>query len=628
MDMTKVLNLPPNSDWILFNTMYHKNIDKTDRRSPDAITLVLKNTNSGKKMVKTITDPNIEIYMAKEHIDLGYYNHVDIPIDNLDVYDVNYKNKLRDMAKLIDKEDFYWNCIKQKRFSDLDQLLTYNRFFSADRNIEDFYMYKCRKHFGDKELNNTTKAFFDIEADIMKGYLDLKHSEGDAPINIVSIVFDETKTVYTIALRDSDNPLIAEFEKDFETNIGEIADELNEEYDVNFSYKSIFVDTEVELITLLFQLINAMKPDFAVCWNMAFDFQYCMYRLKANGVNPADVMCHPDFDVKECYFVKDIRNFEIKKKTDWCRCSSYTVFLDQMINYAAIRKSESKIDSYKLDFIGEREVNINKVDYSEIGHIKYLPYKNYRKFYKYNIGDVMVQYKIEMKTKDLDDVFYRAYSSNTRFSKVFKEITFLTNVAFHDFEEMGLILGNNVNAIKYQGLENVNILFPDDVDPDADDDEETVNKDEKFEGAIVGDPKLIMDVGLRMLGLKQSSTLFDNMVDFDYTSLYPSIIRLFNIYKATIIGQLVLDKSSITKRELRNVDDKYNRGAKYLDDLELNEALHFCHRWLNLPNSLNVLRYFYEYLGDKSIKKIKVKRTSEKYDKNKGLKTIKVKRII
>lgn len=387
MDIGKILGLPKGGDWVLFNTMYHKKVDKSDKNSKDAITLVLKNMNSGKKIVRVVEDPLIEIYLAKEGVELGRYHHVDIEKEKLDRYDVSYKNRLHDMAKLIGKENFYWDCIKQRRFNDLDQLLLYNRFFSADRNIEDFYMYKCRKHFGDKELVGTRKAFFDIEADIMKGHLDLKKVEGDAPINIVSLIDAESKMSYTIALRDPDNPLIEEFEKDLETNLSEIAEELNEEYKVDLKYTCKYVDTELELIELLFQLINVLQPDFAVCWNLSFDFQYCMYRLNANGVNPADVMCHPDFKIKECFYVKDTKNFEIKKKTDWCRCSSYTMFMDQMINYAAIRKSGSKIDSYKLDFIGEKEVGIHKVDYSDIGHIKYLPYKDYRKFFKYNIGD-------------------------------------------------------------------------------------------------------------------------------------------------------------------------------------------------------------------------------------------------
>lgn len=33
----------------------------------------------------------------------------------------------------------------------------------------------------------------------------------------------------------------------------------------------------------------------------------------------------------------------------------------------------------------------------------------------------------------------------------------------------------------------------------------------------VGDPKLLMNVGLMLMGLRYSSSIFDNVVDFDFT---------------------------------------------------------------------------------------------------------------
>lgn len=541
--MVKVLGIPKNERWMLFNTIYHRHIDPKDKKSPDAITLILKNLDTGKKKIKTIKNPEIEIYMAKDHVDLGSYNHIDIPIDDVDVFDVSYKNRLRDMAALIGQENYYWNCIKQRRFDDLNQIMLYNRFFSADKNIEDFYMFKCRDYFGTHQLPEMHKSFLDIEADILKGYLDLKKVEGDAPINAITFIDDKSMTSYTVLLRDPTNPLVEEFEKDIPNFIEEITQEFAEEYG-EFEFKIAMFDNEIELIQTIYALINEIKPDFCVAWNSGFDIPYIMHRIKKLGYDTKDIMCHKDFKFQECFYVKDTRNFEIKRKTDWCRMSSYTIFTDQMINYAAVRKSGAKIDSYKLDFIGEREANAKKLDYSDIGHIKYFPVRDYRRFVKYNINDVLVQWKIEKKVKDLNDVMYRAYTSDTRISKVFKESVFLTNVAFHDFREFGLILGNNVNAIKNQMAENEN-LFKDYIDKhnnvEDDDMDESLNeekdveekKKEKFEGAIVGDPKLIMQVGLMLLGVKFSSSLFDDVVDFDFTSLLISkkCINSFNCWK-------------------------------------------------------------------------------------------------
>lgn len=89
-----------------------------------------------------------------------------------------------------------------------------------------------------------------------------------------------------------------------------------------------------------------------------------------------------------------------------------------------------------------------------------------------------------------------------------------------------------------------------------------------------------------------------------------------------------MDKFNIGKRESRTVDDKYVRGAKYLDDLELNEAIHFCYIWLNLPNGLSVLKHFDNILGDNGLTKIKVKRVKDEKICEPNMKNIKVKRIV
>ena len=53
---------------------------------------------------------------------------------------------------------------------------------------------------------------------------------------------------------------------------------------------------------------------------------------------------------------KDTRNFEVKNKADFFHCSSYTIFYDQMILYAEIRKGRSELRSNKLNYIAKREI--------------------------------------------------------------------------------------------------------------------------------------------------------------------------------------------------------------------------------------------------------------------------------
>lgn len=605
MNIGKTIDLSKKENLILFNTIYHRTTDETNKH--DAISLVFKDMDTGGKILKILDDPKMEVYKAKAHVDLGDINHVIIERDKVDKFDVRHKQKTLDIAKLLgkDAEDFYWNCLKTKNFKETKQITMDNRLFSCDRNIEDFYRYKCLNHFGQKELTKPSKGFFDIEADIAYGEIDFKTNTGEAPVNAVTLVDAESMISYTILLRDDNNPLIAEFEKDIPRFLASMNEKHDDEYG-KFEYKIAMFDYELDLIKFLFKLINTLNLDFLLAWNMGFDIPYLIHRIKVNGGSPKEIICHPDFNYKECKYDSK-EEYDIKKKTDWFNVSAYTVYMDQMINYAAIRKSQSKLDSYKLNFIGEREVNAKKLDYSDLGHIREFPYKDYARYVEYNIIDCMVQYKIEEKVNDIDTILYRSYEGNTRFNKVFKEVTFLTNVAYKDFKDFqGYVLGNNINGMLY----------------DANDKDR-----EKFSGAFVGNPMLVAEVGKRLFSSAYSKNIFDSIVDYDYTSLYPTIIMMFNIFKTTLLGKIIIkgaesDLEMLSKSALPD-EMKYDRGAQYMEDLETNEPLYFCNKWLGLPNIEDTMALVEHSLGiDECRTRIRIKRTNGVKKK----KTIKVRR--
>ena len=129
------------------------------------------------------------------------------------------------------------------------------------------------------------------------------------------------------------------------THTSEFNQKLHETYDdfygSDLKYKQFFYTDEKKMLVHLFQLINQLKLDFIAVWNISFDIPYLIERLTRLGLDPKEVMCHPDFPAKVCYFKKDDRNFEIKNKNDTMVLSSYTNFIDQMELYAANRKGAS-----------------------------------------------------------------------------------------------------------------------------------------------------------------------------------------------------------------------------------------------------------------------------------------------
>lgn len=607
MDFKKICKLPSDGNYILFNTVYSKNIN--DEKTKDAITLIFKNLDTSEKIIREIKNPEMEIYVAKPEAVLGNYNNIDIDIEQVELHDIKYNDILRETAKLLGQEDYFWKCIKERRFEDLNRIKESNKLFSSDRNIEDFYKFKSLHYFGEKELINTTKGFYDIEADIALGSIDFKNGTGTAPINAITMIDDSKGISYTLLLRNPDNPLIKELEGDIVNFKEFLHDMFDKDFDV-LDYKIAFFDDEVDLIKSLFNIIHTLKLDFMLAWNQSFDIAYMISRLKDAGINPADVMCHPDFNFKECKYIPDKKNFEIKKKTDIVKLSSYSVFMDQMINYASIRKSQSQLDSFKLDYIGELETGHGKLDYSDITtKLRDLPYKNYKLFVAYNIRDVLVQRAIEQKTNDIGVIFYRAYTSNTRYNKIFKEITFLTNVAFDNFLAMGIVLGNNINALKYNNnKEDYNALI--DFSSDEEDDVKTVIKaKKKFRGAIVGSPLLILANGICLIGDRKSRTFYRFVVDFDYGSLYPTILELFNIYKSTMIGKIkrtgpISEKEKFLADSDSENDVEYDSGSKFIEDITTNEAILIGERYMHLPTPTELFDILEKELSDNEKKKI------------------------
>ena len=252
------------------------------------------------------------------------------------------------------------------------------------------------------------------------------------------------------------NPLIEQFKK--EPNLtGQIRDFVinhvggwknavrHKIYD--YSYKLYFYDKEISLIADFFKYINTTRPDFAIAWNIAFDIVYLIERIKMLGYDPRGIVCHQDFKVKDCEYYIDRRADTFEERNDHAQISSYTIFIDQLITFASRRKGQKKMPSYKLDDIGNIIAKVRKLDWHHIvKSLADLPYVDYKTFVFYNIMDTIVQHCIENKAGDIDFIFNKAINTSTRYAKIHRQSTYLVNRGIMDFEDMGYIMGNNVNG--------------------------------------------------------------------------------------------------------------------------------------------------------------------------------------
>lgn len=568
---------------MLVNLIYHKGGKHTEYT--DYLDVIYKDLNTGEKFVKTIENPEIEIYFTKEEHRNYDYNKSFLELSQAEMHTCKYREVPFYIAK--QAGDSHIKRIKQliemKNYAAIQNIHKYPYVFGSDYDIENWYRIQWVLNYDNDKPKPITKSFLDIEADTInvEGF----PRGGECPINAISIVDEESKSCYTFLLENDKNPQIQEFKDNIESFIEELHVAFDESYG-EFKYNIFMYDNEKKLLIDTFKLINTLKRDFLMIWNAGFDIPYIIARLKELGLDPIEVMCHKDFKIKELYYKKDYNNFAIANKGDYFTISSYTVFLDQMIVYAGLRKGQSELRSHNLNAIAEIEIKDNKLDYSEEADIKTLPYVNYKKFVMYNIKDVLLQYGIERKTHDIDNIYQRAYTNATCYQKIFKQTVFLKNRAYLEYYKQGLIIGNNVN-IEY-GLTK------------EDKDKEKKNK---FDGALVADPLLNCHTGIKVLG-QQSMYIFDNVVDMDFSSMYPHIIIAFNIAPNCMIGKLIINKkleevindtmTDLTtyvevetdegESEIKNEDEKYDAGKDFVDNMLIGNVANMGVKWFNLPD--------------------------------------------
>lgn len=561
-----ITGYPEGSDITLLDTIYTKPKKDpiTGKWDKGYITIIYRDNKTGLKHNEVIENPDYEFYFAKEDTVI---KNPELFIDKnlLDKYAVPYVDLEYKIAELTGNKEFYFDNIRNGNRMANRELHNDPRVFNSDMHIEDHYRYRFSKLY----INDSyplSKSYLDIEVDGINQKGDFPEL-GECPINAVTIINEFENRTYTFLLRNPENPLIQEFEDSItEDTFKELKEFIRERVhgwknEIRFGldkmeYEFLFYDDEINLLIELFRLINVRKPDFLLAWNMQFDIPYIIERIKALGYNPADIMCHPDFNIRECKYYIDERNKDKDtEKGDDYKISSYTVYLDQLIQYASRRKGRNKADNNKLDTIGELITGVRKLDYSHITtKIAELPYKDYKTFVFYNIMDTIVQKCIESKINDIEYIFSKCLINNTRYPKGHRQTVYIINRANSEWNKDNFIIGNNHNKR---------------------------NPKEDFGGGFVASATKINDKPKRKINGKPVE-IYDNCDDFDYKALYPSEIRENNMAPNTQIGKIIIDNQIYADEDVFD-SDTFDRGGKFIEDLQSGVYLEFGRRWLGLP---------------------------------------------
>lgn len=156
--------------------------------------------------------------------------------------------------------------------------------------------------------------------------------------------------------------------------------------------------------------------------------------------------------------------------------------------------------------------------------------------------------------------------------------------AYLEYYLQGVIIGNNLNI--HYGIDEEDVIDLDELDlSDGDDNEgeDTPENDGKFSGALVADPKLNTFTGIEIMGVK-SKYAFNNVVDMDFSSMYPNIIIPFNNGPHTMIGKVI---SKFIPEDKLGMP-KYDAGQDLIDNMIIDNPLNFGTKWLGLPNGIEI----------------------------------------
>lgn len=249
-------------------------------------------------------------------------------------------------------------------------------------------------------------------------------------------------------------------------------------------------NNEAHLLNVFLGFWKRIRPDIITGWNIeGFDIPYLVNRMKR--------ILGEDMVKQLSPFAASIRHgvTEMPIK-DGRGATTYRILGVNMLDYIQLYKkfNPEKLESYRLDFVGEHEGVGRKLDYAEYGNsLTRLYNENFQKFIEYNEMDVELVEKLDKKKDFIRLAISVVMMTKSRYSEVFGTVKIWDNLIY--------------NMLKKDNIQ----IPPENFTAEAKD----------FIGGFVKEP---------------IPGRYKWVVSLDLTSLYPSIIRMYNMSPETIVA--------------------------------------------------------------------------------------------
>tara|TARA_B100000900_G_C20591764_1_gene721883 strand:- start:264 stop:1667 length:1404 start_codon:yes stop_codon:yes gene_type:complete len=258
---------------------------------------------------------------------------------------------------------------------------------------------------------------------------------------------------------------------------------VNYDQDWEFSYYKFKNEYD-----LLYTFLHKFLPKFPMMtgWNFInYDWQYIVNRCKRLQIDLSEVACTGSLDKK------DSRPLHMG-------------ILDYMQLYDKYDRSVAVKESNSLDFVSGAVLNVSKIKYS--GSLQDLYEQDFKKYVYYNVVDSVLVYYIDQQLRSMEVLLTLATITRMPLYKAASPVAVTESLIARKLAEQNKRIG--VEWGRDEG-----------------------KKDSKYAGAFVKEP---------IVGY------YGGVSAFDFASLYPSIMRQFNISPDAFVE--MVDESNIAER--------------------------------------------------------------------------------
>jgi DNA polymerase elongation subunit (family B) len=356
------------------------------------------------------------------------------------------------------------------------------------------------------EYHNT--IFFDIECEIAGALT--PQTVANAPTKITSIaLYDNSLKQYYCYILDEDRLLT------------------NSEENNTFVISCV---SEKMLLQTFLDKWEQMDPTIISGWNSEFfDVPYTYNRIaKVLGKSQADRLS----PIKKVH-VGEVDNEQVVKIAGLNH-------LDYMLLFKKyVTKQEP---SYALGAIGTKYVKLGKIEY--YGSLDKLFKDDVQKFIEYNIRDVEILVKLEEKMKFIDLTVTVGHLCHTTYDNIYYSTALNDGAILTYLKRKNIVSPNKPTTSnpKLGGLSRKKAEFDYKTGKITKEQLDEIIELSEYAGGYLKDPE---------------PGLYEWVIDLDFTSLYPSIIRSLNIGIETLVGRIVNKHKTDNQwslDELKNMD--------------------------------------------------------------------------